>query len=802
MEFSRLLREKPGRVAVIVAGLVLYMCGCISSVYAKEVEAKEKEVAPKDEKKVNAVLGIDLGTTFSVVSIYNPAKSYVDIVSFGLGRNTMPSFIKMDVMEETPPESIIKDMAASEEQSKNNRSPYFYYNGIWMKKGVRRLVKPIIGWDALDKIKNEKHSVDSYLYRFKPLLARSFKNEKDIKVINETISQVKYTLEDKVDPSTDANVVGILIKYNNEEIGWTTPKYLSTMILNTLRETVNKTLNDESRRKCVVTVPAYFTDKQKLETMEAAALANLEVQSEGIINEPTSAAIAYAYTCAKANKVEEMEEKEFLVFDWGGGTLDMSYLTFVENSLTVGAHVGNNFSGGENVNDQIYKYFVNQMVMKNVIKDRNSLDINATLRLRRMVEDMKIKLCEEQNVADAAIREQAKADGKKPNYDGEENNMKQKRNFFISDEIGEVELVLDTKKLNELCDSLFQEIVHLITDEANDSNNQTNGLLSKVSRLSTEIKNVLYVGGSSRISGLRRLLMEQFPNANHCFDLDADTCVSVGAAYHAAANENLIGSDFYISFIDALPMNMGIKLDQDIFDVMAEANMTVPGTVKKTFATTVDGQKSVIIEIGQTPSMTKRFSNTIPVGKFKLDLPNNDMPRGKKLIEVVFDFGGAGDIEVTAVEQGVENGSKNKIIITRDQHKVKDSEFKRMLLNYEKNRKEEDIWVARCDAGRKLEELILEIEMRRDQLPDGPKKEECTLLAKETQMWYNRNIKEKTSSINNAEALELINNKHKDVQAAFQLLVSAEDAAEKMPIPETVPEQKKEEEEPIPREDL
>ncbi|KAI5184367.1 heat shock 70kDa protein 1/2/6/8 [Nematocida homosporus] len=798
MNIPRLRRLKASRFSIGLA--ILALVQLVTFVFAEAPRTDEpiveQDASGVPTKRDDIVLGIDLGTTFSVVSMYNPSKSSVEIVSYGLGRNTMPSFIKMEVMQEAPPQRILDDMMMS--QKKYEKSDYFFYKGIWMKKGMRKLVKPIVGWEALEKTKSEKESVGSYLYRFKPLLARSFAEQKDKKVINDTLNQVKYEIADRRDPATGNRVIGILIRDGTEEIGWTTPRDLSTMVLSTLRDSVNKLLNDNSRKKCVVTVPAYFDDQQKKETRAAASMANLEVLDEGIINEPTSAAIAYAYTCANKGGVKDLAEKEFLVFDWGGGTLDLSYLNYADQTLIVKAHTGNNFSGGENVNDRIYNYFVGQMVKKGHIKSRGALNINATLRLRNMVEELKISLCEEQNDHDRAERELAASENRKPSYANVQDCSVAKK-FFISDECGEMELQLSTSVLNDLCDDLFQEIIQLIVNKASAEAEDTDGLLNKISLTSADIKNVLYVGGSSRISGVRRLLMEQFPNADHCFELNADTCVSVGAAYHAAAHENLISADNYVALVDALPMNVGLGLVNNIYEVMAKAGMQVPNTITKIFATTSDAQKSVQIEIGQASTETKKFSNTKIVGRFKLDMPHNNLPKGKKLIEVTFDFGNGGDIEVTAKELGEEKGNEQKIVIKKEATLMDEKEIERMNKQYEETREEEDVWFARCEAGKKLEDFIAEILARKDQLPDGSRKEECTVLANETQVWYNRNIKDKEATLDNAEALELITTKHKDVQSTFDLIMSSTDEAtapkeeEKAPTPE---------EEFVPREDL
>ncbi|KAI5171338.1 endoplasmic reticulum chaperone BiP [Nematocida sp. LUAm3] len=799
MNSTRLLRGRETLLLFVMCSMML-----LSVVLAEKPQEpstqriiEEDNFKPKDPKTV--VLGIDLGTTFSVVSMYNPEKSSVEIVSYGLGRNTLPSFIKMEVLEGQPPVNTLNEMIASEKDSKSQK--YYYYKGVWLKKGVRKLVRPIVGWEALEKTKNEKHSVESYIYRFKPLLARNFHSNEDRSVISETKEQVKYQMVDRIEPSTDKRVIGIVIKDGDKEIGWTTPKDLSAMVLSTLKDSVNKMLSSNEVRKCVVTVPAYFNDKQKKETKDAAAHAGLAVLEEGIINEPTSAAIAYAYTCAKKPGVNNLEEKEFLVFDWGGGTLDVSYLNFADQTLVVKAHTGNNFSGGENVNDRIYNYFLTQMKSSGHLKDNEALDINTTLRLRRTVEEMKIKLCTEQNVIDEEIRAVAKKQNKVPSYREPQHNAEQKKTFFISEEKGETQLSLTTNTLNELCQDLFKNIKQLIVNKATPQNNDVDGLLNKISMSSKDIKTVLYVGGSSRIPGVRRFLMDLFQSAKHCFDLDADTCVSVGAAYHAAAHENLISADDYVALIDALPMHIGIRLENNIFDVIAAAGTQVPTKITRTFATTADMQKTVRIEVGQNTTESKDFKKTKLVGKFDLHLPSNNSPKGQKFIEVIMDVGSAGDILVTAKEKGVENGSSNQLVITQEDRVMSPEEIEEMNIKYEQTKEEEDIWFNRCEAGKKLQEFISEILMKAEQMPAGNRKEECTSLANDTESWYTANIrrKEEDESINNSEALEAIATKHSEVKNTFEILISSPEQTQTEEPTEHVTEPV---EEFVPQEDL
>jgi len=788
-----ILRRKIGIISAVALTALAFGGIKLYSALGNEQKAKEWE---KDKQMGKPpVLGIDLGTTNSVLSIYWPSKASVEILTYGLSRTTFPSFIKFEVIQERPPELALKEMEKREKEYA--AFSHFPYDGLWLKKGVRKMVKPLVGWEALEKVKNEKDVVENYIYRFKPLMARDSDKGEDMSVIQETKSRVKYDLQSRIEPSTGKNVVGIGIMDNGECIGWGTPGYFSTLILRSLKKAVDEMVDNKESKMCVVTVPAYFNDKQKIETRVSAMDADLKVISDGIINEPTSAAIAYAYTCSKASGSLKKDGEGMLVFDFGGGTLDISYLSSAHQTIEVKGHVGDNFLGGGNVDDKIYDHLVKQMTDKHVISSKDDLDVNATLRLRRLAEEMKIKLCNDQNVIDEVVREKAKKAKTKPDYKTGENNAERKSRFFVSESAGEVDLSLDTNKLNELCEDIFSKIRGLIFNKATEK--QSDGILNRINMSNEKIEKVLYVGGSSRIPGVRRELMEIFENAEHSFDLDPDTCVSVGAAYHAAATEGYIKEKDYIALVDALPMNVGIRLDKDIFGLMAKAGEKVPNTFTQVFATTGDAQKTVTIEIGQTPTSTKRFSATKMIGKFSLNMPNNNLPRGQKLIEVTFEFENGGDISVKARELGVDGKEENRqeIVIKKDDTRMEDREIERMNKDYKERKHEEEIWLNMHEEHKKFEELLANIKEAASQVPESSKKRaELENLYNENNFWA-KTKRENHEKLSDEQMVKALEEKRKEVEEAFQAI--AKSAKEETGGEEA---QKKEEEENIPREDL
>ncbi|KAI5161723.1 hypothetical protein NEAUS04_0682 [Nematocida ausubeli] len=804
---ARFLRRVVGATAMSVLG----MTNLTKLMAAEAASAKS-----------NLVLGIDLGTTNSVISVFDKAKKTVETIQID-GKVSMPSFIKMDVKNESElSKSVIEQMDIIRKE--DTKGDHYYYNGMWIKSAFKGLITPIVGWPAIEKMKNEKSSVRNYIYRFKPLLARSLAESKDVDVIQTTSKNVKYGIAQKYDMGISSQVLAITITDNaGKEIAWITPKGLSTLILEELRlkfeaqwykrpseRSPEEKAEAAVKKTCVITVPAYFNIDQKDQTRDAAAYSLLNIHEDGIINEPTSAAIAYAYTCARAKKLSDMEEKNFLVFDFGGGTLDISYLNLGADSdvLIVDGHVGNNFLGGENINDLIYAEFERQLKSKYNI-DSSNFPINTSLRMRYLVEEMKINLCNQQNAVDDKIRKDLIRNNSKGPADYSKTNEIVKGNLVIELSDGkqiDCELELSANKLEELCDPIYREIKKLLDHNVgpHPGKDEAEGLIQKLKTVNSkdEVKHVLYVGGSSRLFGIRRLLMSEFTEANHCFDLDPDTCVSVGAAYYAASLENMIDEDNFVALIDAIPMNMGIKLDQDMFDIMAEAGTQVPNIFEKYFTTTSDAQKSVRIVVGQTHSTTKRFSNTKVIGTFDLNMPNNELPRGKKKIKVTFDFGSSGHMVVKATEvaeDGTDLANGNSIPITKEKTRLTDKEIEELNSKYEKTKETEAKWIEKCDKVKEIEEAVLRFREESAMLPDThPKKKVLGDLYKEASFWVEMEVKNK-NDVGDEEMIQKIQEKLADLASAYAALGEGQEAA---PKPESQKAPEAEAEEFIPKEDL
>ncbi|KAI5183017.1 heat shock 70kDa protein 1/2/6/8 [Nematocida sp. AWRm78] len=813
------------RRVVAVTFTVVSVLGIVNCREAKydEFTGNAPVHANQYEAPSTVVLGIDLGTTNSVISVFDKVKKTVETIQID-GKVSMPSFVKMDVKDEGMLSKNVMDEMDKIRKDYTNGSHY-YYNGMWIKNSFKGLITPIVGWPAIERMKNEKNSVKNYIYRFKPLLARSTIDSKDSNVVKTTKDNVKYMINQKYDEKLKKSVLGISINDENDnEVAWITPRSLSTLILDELRlkfelqwykSPSERTEEDKQqlmqKKTCVITVPAYFDFVQKEETRDAAVYSLLNVHPDGIINEPTSAAIAYAYTCSKAKRLSDMSEKSFLVFDFGGGTLDISYLNLDEGTdvLVVDGHVGDNFLGGENVNDLIYKEFQDQLKAKYNIQPEN-FPINTSLRMRYLVEEMKIELCNKQNILDEKVRKEHLRSNSMDEVKYDVHNEVVKRSLVIELDGGkqtECELELSANKMEQICTPVYDKIRKLLdnTVDPNSKGNEVEGLIQKLMtvRKKEDVEHVLYVGGSSRLFGIRRLLMSEFTRANHCFDLDPDTCVSVGAAYYAASLEGMIDEDQFVALVDAIPMNMGIKLDQDMFDVMAEAGAQVPNVFEKYFTTTSDAQKSVRIVVGQTHSTTKRFSNTKTVGTFDLNMPHNTLPRGKKRIKVTFDIGSAGDMIVKATEVG-EDGTDlpngQTISITKDKTRLSDKEIEELNKKYEKTKETEAKWLEKCEKTKELEETVLRFRDEAAMLPEThPKKKVLNDLYKESNYWIEMEVKNR-NDISDDEMVQKIQEKLTDLASAYAALGEEQEPVGK-PEPEKA-QAPEEAEEFIPKEDL
>ncbi|MEN6610964.1 MAG: molecular chaperone DnaK [Methanoregulaceae archaeon] len=400
------------------------------------------------------------------------------------------------------------------------------------------------------------------------------------------------------------------------------PQEISAMILQKLKLDAEAYLG-EKIAKAVITVPAYFNDAQRQATKDAGKIAGLDVLR--IINEPTASALAYG--------IDKENEATVLVYDLGGGTFDVSILTLGDGVFEVKSTSGNNRLGGDDFDQRIVDYLVEEFKKKEGIDLRS--DPYAMQRLRDASENAKIELSQMQ----------------KTNI-----NLP----YITTDSSGPKFLNIDLTR------SKFEQ---LIGDLVESTAGPVNQALGDAKLKPSDIDHVLLVGGSTRVPcvvDLVRKLLAKEPDKG----LNPDECVAVGAAIQGAV---LTGETKDIVLLDVTPLTLGIETLGGIATKLIERNTTIPTRKSQIFSTAADGQTSVEIHVVQGERALAKDNFTL--GRFQLTgIP--PAPRGIPQIEVTFDIDANGIIHVSAKDLG--SGNQQAITIKGDR-KLTEDEIKQMV---------------------------------------------------------------------------------------------------------------------------
>lgn len=339
------------------------------------------------------------------------------------------------------------------------------------------------------------------------------------------------------------------------------PEEISALILKELKKYVDQIYGDEVEKEAVITVPAYFTDQQRQATKKAGELAGFVV--ERIINEPTAAAMAYGL-----DKLDD--DHQFLVYDLGGGTFDVSVLELMGGILEVKASAGNKELGGSDFDRLLLDYFAEKIIEESGLDPRE--DLSACARLKEEAEKTKIKLSDQKQVQVSIPALMV------------ENNQPVA-----------FEMEISRKEFIDLIDNLLKETL-----------NSVENVLEDAELLPDEIEQVILVGGSTRIPRVRELLHDFFDQEPHS-EIDPDQAVAKGAAVQAGIKAGLF-SDSGMIVTDVAPYSLGIEVlkDQGVlgfkpggFESIIERNTTIPTSKTKVFTTTFDNQEQVKIKIYQ-----------------------------------------------------------------------------------------------------------------------------------------------------------------------------------------------------------
>lgn len=525
---------------------------------------------------------------------------------------------------------------------------------------------------------------ENTIYSIKRFMGRRFTE------VSEEIKQVPFKV-DKA-PNGDVRVEALGKSY--------APPEISAIILQKLKKAAEDYLG-EKIEKAVITVPAYFNDSQRKATKDAGKIAGLDVVR--IINEPTAAALAYG--------MDKKSDQTIAVYDFGGGTFDISVLEVGEGIVEVKSTNGDTHLGGDDIDQLVQDWLVNEF------KKEAGIDLTqdkmALQRLKEAAEKAKMELSGTMET---------------------EVNLP----FVTADASGPKHLLikLSRAKLEQLMEPMIKRTIEPCRQAMKDAGVQPD-----------DIDEVILVGGSTRIPMVQQVVKDFFKKEPHK-GVNPDEVVAAGAAIQGAV---LSGDVKDVLLLDVTPLTLGIETLGGVFTKMITRNTTIPNKKTETFSTASDSQPSVEVHVLQGEREMAADNRTL--GRFHLDgIP--PAPRGVPKIEVTFDINADGILHVSAKDLGT---GKHQAITITGHSGLDDAEIQRMVSDADTHSEEDKKRRELIDVKNQADGMVYSIEKTLRENADKINPEEATKIQVEI---------ENTKSAIAGENLE-------QIQQALQTLTQA-----------------------------